>query len=116
VERLFASTLAQMETLAGVETAAVSLGLPYERILNIGFRPVGAVGSERGEVTKSRNPFSTSSTRGLHRDGLSARVTSLNGSFHRYARRSQPSIRCFRSRQSKTSTWRGKRRLRASDC
>ncbi len=51
VDRLFAGTLAQIEGLPGVEAAAVSLGLPYERILNIGFRVEG--GDRNGAVTNA---------------------------------------------------------------
>ena len=34
----------RMRAIPGVESAAVSLGLPYERILNMGARVVGACG------------------------------------------------------------------------
>lgn len=44
VEQLFANSLERMRALPGVESAAVSLGLPYERILNMGMRLVGASG------------------------------------------------------------------------
>ncbi|HUP25122.1 MAG TPA: ADOP family duplicated permease [Thermoanaerobaculia bacterium] len=42
VERLFAESVARLERLPGVEAAAVSLGLPYERLLNTGFELVDA--------------------------------------------------------------------------
>lgn len=41
VARLIETSLTRMRALAGVESAAVSLGLPYQRILNMGFRLVG---------------------------------------------------------------------------
>lgn len=39
VVQLFDRTIEQLDSMPGVESAAVSLGLPYERILNMGFRP-----------------------------------------------------------------------------
>jgi predicted permease len=38
VVRLFEDTLVRIRQAGGVESAAVSLGLPYERLLNLGFR------------------------------------------------------------------------------
>jgi predicted permease len=38
VTRLFDQSLARLATAPGVESAAVSLGVPYDRLLNIGFR------------------------------------------------------------------------------
>jgi predicted permease len=40
VDRLFGRSLERLRALPGVESAAVSLGLPYERILNMGARLV----------------------------------------------------------------------------
>lgn len=40
VETLFARSLDRLRSLPGIESAAVSLGLPYERILNMGARIV----------------------------------------------------------------------------
>jgi predicted permease len=40
VVRLFDDSVARLEALPGVEAAAVSLGLPYQRILNMGFRTI----------------------------------------------------------------------------
>jgi predicted permease len=40
VEQLFGRSLERLRTLPGVESAAISLGLPYERILNLGARIV----------------------------------------------------------------------------
>lgn len=48
VARLIETSLARARALPGVESAAVSLGLPYERILNIGFRLVGDAGAADG--------------------------------------------------------------------
>jgi predicted permease len=42
VTRLFDGALAEMERLPGVESAAVMLGLPYQRLLNLGFRKLDA--------------------------------------------------------------------------
>jgi predicted permease len=38
VNRLFTKTLERLQATPGVQAAAVSLGLPYERVLNMGFR------------------------------------------------------------------------------
>lgn len=38
VNTLFAKTLERLQTTPGVQAATVSLGLPYERVLNMGFR------------------------------------------------------------------------------
>lgn len=40
IEQLFARSLERLRALPGVESAAISLGLPYERILNMGARVV----------------------------------------------------------------------------
>ncbi|MDP2322296.1 MAG: ABC transporter permease [Acidobacteriota bacterium] len=44
VQRLFEDSLARLRAVPGVESAAVSLGLPYERILNMSAQIVGADG------------------------------------------------------------------------
>lgn len=44
IQRLFDGSLARLRALPGVEAAAVSLGLPYERILNMSAQIVGADG------------------------------------------------------------------------
>jgi predicted permease len=47
VEQLFRRSLERLRTLPGVESAAISLGLPYERILNMGARIInGATQSD----------------------------------------------------------------------
>jgi predicted permease len=46
VEQLFERSLSRMAAVPGVESAAVSLGLPYERILNMGTRVIGAGGEQ----------------------------------------------------------------------
>ncbi|MDQ3169307.1 MAG: ABC transporter permease [Acidobacteriota bacterium] len=38
--QLFDQSLERVKAIPGVESAAISLGLPYERILNLGFRPL----------------------------------------------------------------------------
>jgi len=48
VARLFDTSLARMQRVPGVESAAVSLGLPYERILNMGAQHVGTEGQPEG--------------------------------------------------------------------
>ena len=48
VARLFETSLARIRQLPGVESAAVSLGLPYERILNMGAERVDAAGQPEG--------------------------------------------------------------------
>jgi predicted permease len=40
VEQLFTRTLEQIRRLPNVEAAGVSLGLPYTRLLNLGFKPL----------------------------------------------------------------------------
>ena len=52
VDQLFTRSLERLRTLPGVESAAISLGLPYERILNMGARVVSG-------TTKSDFMFST---------------------------------------------------------
>ena len=42
VEQLFARSLEKLRAIPGVDSAAISLGLPYERILNMGAAIVGA--------------------------------------------------------------------------
>jgi predicted permease len=44
VTQLFEQSLERIRTVAGVESAAVSLGLPYERILNMGARVIQPTG------------------------------------------------------------------------
>ena len=51
VGALFETALRNIALLPGVESAGVSLGLPYQRVLNLGFRHVGQVrrsGEDRG--------------------------------------------------------------------
>jgi predicted permease len=48
VNRLFDQTLSRIKELPGVESAAVVLGLPYERVLNTGFR---FPGESRSRIT-----------------------------------------------------------------
>ena len=47
VEQLFARSLERLRAMPGVEATAISLGLPYERILNMGARIVN--GQERSD-------------------------------------------------------------------
>ena len=52
VNRLFADTLANIRRQPGVEAAGVALGLPYTRLLNMGFgRVEGATPDDKGAMT-----------------------------------------------------------------
>jgi predicted permease len=52
VNRLFDQSLTRIRELPGVESAAVVLGLPYERLLNEAFRKLdGAAGERRATIT-----------------------------------------------------------------
>jgi predicted permease len=53
VTRLFESTLARIRQAPGVTSAAVSLGAPYTRLLNLGFKRLDGGGPEtrRGTIT-----------------------------------------------------------------
>ncbi len=52
VERLFADTLLRIRQVPGVQAAGVSLGLPYTRLLNLGFRPLdGPRDGNKGGIT-----------------------------------------------------------------
>jgi len=55
VSRLFEETLTRVSQARGVEAAGVSLGLPYERILNLGFRHLDGpqAGSTQGRMTSA---------------------------------------------------------------
>ena len=53
---LYEQSLERIQALPGVESAAISLGLPYERILNLGFKPldgeaVAGIALERNFIT-----------------------------------------------------------------
>lgn len=49
IARLFDDSLARLRRVPGIESAAVSLGLPYERILNMGTQIVGP-GGQPGDL------------------------------------------------------------------
>ena len=53
VTQLFDATLARVRQTPGIASAAVSLGLPYERLLNLGFRHLDGPGASapRGAMT-----------------------------------------------------------------
>ena len=51
VEYLFEQSLARIRETAGIESAAVALGLPYERLLNLGFRHMD--GPRAGETANA---------------------------------------------------------------
>jgi predicted permease len=55
VSQLFDETLSHVSEASGVEAAAVSLGLPYERLLNLGFRHLDGpqAGSTQGRMTSA---------------------------------------------------------------
>jgi putative ABC transport system permease protein len=58
VQQLFTDSLARIRALPGVESAAVSLGLPYERILNMGAQ-VRSSGSQAAEFKFSTLTYVT---------------------------------------------------------
>jgi len=52
VDRLFSDTLERIRRMPGVESAGVALGLPYTRLLNLGFKPLDtAADTRRGTIT-----------------------------------------------------------------
>jgi predicted permease len=52
VDRLFSDALRRIRESPGVQTAGVSLGLPYTRLLNLGFRRLdGPMNGEEGGIT-----------------------------------------------------------------
>jgi predicted permease len=52
VDRLFSDTLDRIRRMPGVESAGVALGLPYTRLLNLGFKPLDtAADTRRGTIT-----------------------------------------------------------------
>ena len=51
VEQLFEQSLGRIRETAGIESAAVALGLPYERLLNLGFRHMD--GPRAGEAASA---------------------------------------------------------------
>ncbi len=52
VDRLFNETLVRIERIPGVQSAGVALGLPYTRLLNLGFKPLdGVANTQRGTFT-----------------------------------------------------------------
>jgi predicted permease len=50
VTSLVGQTLVQLEGSLGIESAAVVLGLPYERLLNLGFRPMSGPEAAAGRT------------------------------------------------------------------
>lgn len=51
VNQLFTRVLERLEQTPGIQSASVSLGVPYERLLNMGFRFVGAADAQTVSVT-----------------------------------------------------------------
>ncbi len=51
VAELFERTLARIRQYPGVESAGVTLGLPYTRLLNLGFRQPDGSDPQRGRIT-----------------------------------------------------------------
>ena len=47
VNRLFSSSLDRLQQTPGIQAAAVSQGLPYQRLLNLGFRVEGRPDDDR---------------------------------------------------------------------
>jgi predicted permease len=50
VDRLFSDTLLRIRQIPGVQAAGVTLGLPYTRLLNLGFKPLDAGSSVQGSA------------------------------------------------------------------
>ena len=63
VAHLLDDSLARIRSTAGVEAAAASLGLPYQRLLNLGFRYLD--GTEAGSAQPARNTSATYVTNGF---------------------------------------------------
>jgi predicted permease len=59
VAQLFDRSLVRLRAIPGVESAAVSLGLPYERILNMGARVIGANGEAGDFLSASTATYVT---------------------------------------------------------
>ena len=59
VATLFDRSLARLRRMPGVDAAAVSLGLPFERILNMGVERVGAEGQPEGGFVFSTATYVT---------------------------------------------------------
>jgi predicted permease len=57
IEQLFARSIARLRAMPGVESAAISLGLPYERILNMGARVVN--GDTRSDFVFTTATYAT---------------------------------------------------------
>jgi putative ABC transport system permease protein len=53
VAHLAEAGIARMEQLPGIEAAGLSLGVPYQRLLNIGFRRLNTQGEQRGSLTSA---------------------------------------------------------------
>jgi predicted permease len=53
VSRLFDGVLGRLQNTPGVEAAAVALGLPYQRLLNLGFRPLDGAPDAPGANTSA---------------------------------------------------------------
>jgi len=53
VGRLFDGVLGRLQNTPGVEAAAVALGLPYQRLLNLGFRPLDGAPDAPGANTSA---------------------------------------------------------------
>ena len=53
VNRLFSDSLERIRAVPGVQAAGVTLGLPYTRLLNLGFRPLDGSGIQGGTVNVS---------------------------------------------------------------
>jgi predicted permease len=51
VDRLFTDSLTRIRAIPGVQAAGITLGLPYTRLLNLGFRPLDGGSSVEGTAT-----------------------------------------------------------------
>jgi predicted permease len=67
VDRLFSDTLQRIRQVPGVQVAGVSLGLPYTRLLNLGFKRLdSAAGDVRGPAVTNLSYVSPGYIEALH--------------------------------------------------
>jgi predicted permease len=74
IEPMFARSLERIRAIPGVESAALSLGLPYQRILNMGTRIVGASGAPSDFVASTATYVSPGYFEALRQPLLSGRT------------------------------------------
>ncbi len=87
VAQLFERSVTRLAAIPGVESVAVSLGLPYERILNMGARIVGPAG-ERSDFVFTTTTYVTPG----YFETLQAAA-------------SPPAVRCSRATRPRARAW-----------